>query len=229
MYVVPLKTAVVEALRNTFTATYPEPDFRNILIDIEFPVEQSRYPGLFVQYEDTDELSIAGISHIEREYTGHEAGDTYYEYTRWRFQGSVSVTAVALSSLERDRLYDEVVRTFAFNKQNKVLSPFRRHIEDNGLIAVNANFDDLRPFGDSATQGTPWLTDEIIYEKSISFNLQGEFTGDPDTKTIVPLREIITQSYVEGLEPPPTWPDGPFPPGGDSNTPADRFDPTQWH
>lgn len=221
MYLSRLKAAVVEALRDTFTPTYPNPLFQKaggIFIDIEYPTAQANYPGIWVQYEDTGELSVAGINHIESA-TVPAQGSTpaqYQQWTRWRFFGTITLTIVALSSRERDELYDEVVRMYAFAKQNPELSPFRTHIEQNDFVAVNANFDDLRPFGDNAAQGTPWGSDDLIYERSISLNLQGEFTGDVETMDLVPLSKVEVQDYVEG-EPMPTWPD---------QTP---FDPSEWH
>lgn len=219
MYLTVLKAAVVEALGATFTSTYPNVDFRQVYASIEYPADEANYPGIWVQYEDTDELSVAGINHIETAVVPASGGipAQYQQWTRWRFFGSVTLTMVAMTSLERDRLYDEVVRMFAFAKQNPSLSPFRTKIEQNDFVAMNANFDDLRPFGDNAGPGTPWGTDEIVYEKSISFNIQGEFTGDVETMVLTKLDKVEVQPYVEG-KPYPNWPDQP---GG--------FDPTQWH
>lgn len=211
----------MEALRATFTGSYPFSDGRSrtIWCDIEFPVAQANYPGIWVQYDDDAELSIAGISHIESTVIPAASGTPpqYSQWTRWRFFGTVSLTIVALSSYERDFVFDEVVRMFAFAKQNPELSPFRTKIEKNDFVAMNANFDDLRPFGDNAAPGTPWATDEVLYEKSISFNIQGEFTGDANVSVLVPLSKVEVQEYVEG-QPYPTWPDQP-----------DGFDRTQWH
>lgn len=226
MYLTLLKTAVVEALRATFDGDYPTADFQTLPnISIEYPVTQSAYPGLWVQYEDEpDALHIAGIGHEEYTYNG--SGDVTGRLTRWRFQGTVTVTCVALSSQERDRLYDEVVRTFAFANYNQALSAFRESIESNDLIAINANFDDLRPFGDNAAPGTPWGSDEIIYEKSVSFDLVGEFTGDVYTGSMEPLSKVEYIKYVEGTEA-PKFPDEP----GSTTAPPtpDDWDRTKWH
>lgn len=224
MYLTLLKTAAVEALRGTFDTDYPTVDFRAPKIGIEYPVDQSSYPGLWVQYEDEpNSLHVAGIGHEEFVYDIH--GAISGRYTRWRFSGTVTVTCVALSSQERDRLYDEIVRIFAFAKYNSALSTFRNTIETNDLIAMNANFDDLRPFGDNAAPGTPWGTDEVIYEKSVSFDILGEFIGDIDSGSLLPLSAVKFLKYVQGTTP-PKFPDEPgsttAPP-----TPGD-WDRTQW-
>jgi hypothetical protein len=220
MYLTPLKAAIVVALRSTFTSDYPNVDFQKVYCSIEYPTDEANYPSIWVQYDDTAELTVAGIGHLETTIVPAASGTPaqFEQWTRWRFFGTVTLTIVALTSLERDRLYDEVVRMFAFAKQNPNLSPFRTQIEQNEFIAMNANFDDLRPFGDNAAPGTPWGTDDILYEKSISFNIQGEFTGDVEASDLVLLNRVMVQDYVDG-QPEPTWPDEPV--GG--------FDPTQWH
>jgi hypothetical protein len=217
MYLTHTKAALTEALRATFDADYPQTDFRNILVSIEYPIKQIDYPSIYVEFDESDQLAIAGINYIEITRTP----DAVTKATRWRFYGTATLTCVALSSLERDRLYDEVVRAFAFGKQNPALSPFRNRIESNDLVAINANFDNLRATGDAAAPGTPWGTDEVIYERSASFQLQGEFVGDPDTSEIVPLSQIVVQDYVSGLQNEPVWPDGPFP--AQSSEQADPF------
>jgi len=199
MYLTVLKAAVVEALRATFDAEHPQPDFRGINIGIEYPVEQSSYPGLWVNYDDTDELTVAGINHTEVAVIN----GVDRPVTRWRFAGTITITVVALSSLERDRLYDELVKVMAFARVNPSISEFRDLIELNDLIAMNGNFDKLRPSGDNAAPGTPWGTDEFIYEKSLSMDLIGEFVSDPDALTLVSLSAIRVLAYPEGTPEPP--------------------------
>lgn len=196
---------MVEALKATFDSNYPQVDFQNINVDIEYPVQQSQYPGIWVNYEDSAELSIAGINHQEQI---QNTDGSFSIGTRWRFQGVVTLTVVALSSLERDRLYDEVVRTYAFGGYNQSLSVFRQKIEQNDFIGMNFNFDDMQPTGDAAAPGTPWQTSEIIYEKSLSVDVIGEFVSNPDTQTLAALSSIIGAFYVEGTTPPP-FPDDP--------------------
>jgi hypothetical protein len=196
MYVMELKTNITEALRAVFDGAHPEPDFRNIKISIEYPVDEADYPGIWVNYDDTDELRVAGIGHIEYD------EQTGLPVTRWRFGGTVTFTVTALSSLERDRLYDELVKVLAFARFKPSISEFRERIEHNDLLAMNGNFDLLRPSGDNAALGTPWGTEEMIYEKSISFDLIGEFVSEPDQMILVPLRQIRVRGYVEGTPEP---------------------------
>lgn len=100
-------------------------------------------------------------------------------------------TIVALSSRERDRLFDEVIRTLGFGLEDPATSEFRQTLENNDLLAVNARFDEIAVGGHAAAPGTPWGTDEIIYECSVSIDLVGDFIADPVARELVPLASII--------------------------------------
>lgn len=200
MYLQKLKGAVVESLRATFDVDYPNAHFQDLWASIEFPIEQTNYPGLWVTYDDTDELSIAGVDHEEE--LIDELNDTITRWTRWRFKGIISITVVAMTSWERDQLFDEVVRTFISAKYNEEHA-FRKQIEDNDWIALQINFDDLRPAGDAAAQGTPWGTEDVIYEKTISMTCLGEFLSDKATTELLRLSAVIPMPYVLNTPEPP--------------------------
>lgn len=198
MYLVPLKTAIVEALRAVFDNEYPVEELRGVNVDIEFPETKAKFPLIWVNYEDTAELSVAGIGHEET----HSDSSGFSRFTRWKFQGVITLTMAALSSLERDRIYDEVIRVFAFGRYTAPTNQFREKIESNDFIAMQINFDDLRPSGDNAAMGTPWNTSEMLYEKSLSMDVIGEFVGDPLIQALVPLSEVRVHPYVDGDTPP---------------------------
>jgi hypothetical protein len=206
MYLRALKALVVDALGNTFgtpdapSTDYPNPNFRKVNISIEYPVKPQNYPGIWVDYEDASPLQIAGIAHLETDPDGHP-------YTRWKYAGHVTYTVVAFSSLERDELYDELVRTIAFGAQNAATSRFRYEIENNtDLIACNMDFDTLQPSGAAAAPGTPWGSDEVIYERTISQQAIGEFVVDPATGALVNLSKIIITGRTDGTEDAPIDP-----------------------
>lgn len=183
---------MVDALQATFASGFIDPDFHDIQVSMEYPMQRQNMPSCWVNYEDQDSLVIAGIDH--REYVLDDPTDPFslqHEVTRWMFAGEVTLTFVALSSIERDRLYDQFVRVFAFSRMERASTDFRTLIETNPFIAVNINWDELRPHGDAAAPGTPWNTDnEVIYEKSIGFDLEGEFVSDPATNTLLPLSAV---------------------------------------
>lgn len=188
-YLVTLKTMLVEATKKTFDQNYPEEDFRDVHISIEYPVDKQHYPGIWIDYSDTAPLEIAGIKH--REYTEAGPGGQRRQVTRWKFTGYASFTVVALSSLERDRLFDEMVRVIAFGIEGSQVQEFRSYIENNEFIAANFDFDQIEVQGNAATPGTPWGTDEIIYERTLNMEVIGEFCSEGISASLVPLSRIV--------------------------------------
>lgn len=199
MYMRTLKSQIVDSLRQTFDGAYPNAKFQGLHVSIEYPNEPQHYPSIWVDYEDASPLQIAGIAHKETDPDGKP-------FTRWKFAGHASYTVVALSSLERDELYDELVRTIAFGAQNQVTSTFRQTIEGGELIGVNLDFDTLQPGGAAAAPGTPWGSDEIMYERTITQQAIGEFIVDPDTGDLVYLSEIQITGRTGGTEDTPINP-----------------------
>lgn len=205
MYLVPLKTLLTEAIKTTFDAEYPVAEFRDLHASIEFPFEKQNYPGLWVDYNPVGSLQIAGVNHYE--YAQDEGSPTARRYTRWYFKGHATFTVVALTSLERDRLYDEMVRVMAFGREDAATSQFRSYIEDNEFLAVNFDFDEIGSGGFANTLGTPWQTEEMIYEAEVSMECFGEFVSDNEGASLVPLSEVEVIPYGT-FESDPTDPEG---------------------
>lgn len=205
MYLTSTKALLVHALRKTFDREYPVAEFRDLHASIEFPMEPQHYPGIWVDFNPIGQLQIVGIGHTE--YTAPTELGTGRGFTRWRFQGEASYTIVALTSMERDRLLDEVVKTIAFGRENQTTSQFRETIESNDLIACNFDWDEIAVRGLSSSVGTPWQSDDMVYEIEVAMECFGEFISDHETATLLPFSEVKITAYVEG-EPDPTDPDG---------------------
>lgn len=214
-----LKAGLVTALKQTFDNDYPDDKLRNLHVSIEFPVKKQEYPSIWVNYEAAL-LQAAGIDHVEIAESGAQT-------LRWRFEGHASFTVAALSSLECDRIYDELVRVMAFARQSNIIGSFRQKIENNDLIAMNFDFDRIEDHGDAANPGTPWETDETIYESTIAMQVVGEFSTDVDTGDIVPISRI----EVIGRIAPSTEedPDSPRTVNITTSTPPPVYDPSAWH
>jgi hypothetical protein len=181
---------IVDALRTTFDESYPEPDFQNAYVSIEYPINPQAYPSVFVDYEDDDPLVRAGVDHHETVNIGTDLDPVLVQYTRWLFKGTATFTVVALSSLERDRLFDQMVRVISFGSENPYTNRFRTEIESNDFIAANMDFDTLAVRGNAAAPGTPWGTDEVIYERGVNATIQGEFFINPTTGELILLSAV---------------------------------------
>lgn len=202
MFLVPLKTLLTDAMRQTLDSEYIAPDFRNVNVSIDFPVAEEDYPAVWVEFASTSNLEVAGVHHRETE----PGSEGFRRFTRWRFQGNATYTVIAFTSLERDRLFDEVVRIMAFGHEVPETSEFRSYIEDNEFLGLNFDFDQISVGPITASPGTPWGTDDMMYEASITMECIGEFISDAATATLLPLSEVILTSYSD-REPDPV-PDG---------------------
>jgi len=195
MFLLKTNTLVVKALRQTFNGAYPVHDLRDMHVSLEFPVEKLNYPCLWVDFEPSTELLNAGIGHVE--YAPWTNGSTNM-VERWRFQGVISITAVAFSSAVRDKMVDELMRVCAFARSDPAATPFRAAIENNDLIGLSISWDKLGIGQKSASSGTPWGSDEWLYEATVRLNAIGEIVSDPTTGDLVPLASVVVYPRIEG-------------------------------
>lgn len=192
MYISPLKAIIVEALRHEFDDTYPVEYFRNVNIQLDYPVAEQGYPAIFVAYDDVDSLRRVGLSHVEYEFP-LGSGIKVAPFTRWRFRGNISLTVMSIASpLERDELYDEMVGAIAFGRENvDTIGRFHTYVNNNDLIATILQTDIINSRGAQAAPGTPWGTDQMMFERTLDIEVYGEFIPDMATNTLVDLAKII--------------------------------------
>lgn len=204
MYLVPLKTLLVDSVRRVFDADYIQPQFRGLHASIEYPDDRQHYPGLWIDFEVEGNLEPMGVGDYEIDDAADGLGGR--QYSRWRFLGYATYTVAALTSLERDLLYDELIRIFAFGGEAESTAEFRAYVENNDLVACNFNFDRITTRGLAATPGTPWGSSEMIYECTVAIEVVGEFVSDSVGATLVPLSQIVTTPYLESEpDPDPGW------------------------
>lgn len=211
MFLVNTKTLLIEALRETFDASYPTQQFRDIWVSMEYPIEEANYPGIWVDFIPTQPLQIAGINHTEWSDPGLGGGRR--KNGRWRFAGQFALTCVAMTSLQRDRLVDEVVQLLAFGQETDSTARFRSMLEGNDLIALSCQWDTFGLGGKAETPGTPWGTDDVVYEMTVSFDCQGEIVSDGTSRTYDPITGFEVGPAVTEIQAgevyPNLWPTGP--------------------
>lgn len=203
MYLVETKTLLTQAMRAAFGTDAPDADFNNLHVSIEYPIDRQHYPSIWVDFDPNGALEISGIGHMEQDDPTDATSPAVY---RWRFTGMATFTCVAMTSLERDRLFDAVVRVFAFSDTSN-LNQFRSMIENNNLIAMNIDFDQIEQRGFATSQGTPWGTDEVIYEATLAMEVVGEFVITT-TQEMLPLSEVVVIGWNQDGETDPTSGDG---------------------
>jgi hypothetical protein len=191
VFLVQLKTAITVALRQVFGPGYPVADFRELPITIEFPYQEQQYPGVWVTWDPVGTISRAGIDNMfygPPELTSDTVDNVLYRY---RFSGYSMYTVGALTSMQRDRLYDELVRTFLMSGDPNVTG-FRTYVEANPYIAMNMDFDTISTRGMAENPGTPWGTNDFIYEATLAIETLGEFISDQFMTDLVPLAAVNT-------------------------------------
>jgi hypothetical protein len=201
MYITSLKTILQETMEQTYNQSYPESDFRGLNVSIEYPMKQEDYPGIWVDFTPSRPIQSAGINHVE--YTSLDGNGQRRRSTVFTYGGSIQYTCVALTSVERDRLVDEVVKILAFGLLNPERSIYREKLLSNDLIAIDPQWDRFDAGGKAENQGTPWGTEEIVYEMTVGMDATGTFYVDQQDVTLVPLSAIKVYEWVQGQTPPP--------------------------
>lgn len=200
MFLQRTKTAFVDALRAVFTETYPERDFQNLSISIEYPIERESYPTIWVNFTPMGQIQGAGVGHEEVTVSPGTSGDQKLmrKHTRFTFEGVVTFTVVALSSREKDALFDQMQRVLMAGTESRLTRAFRDRLEAATFIAITPTYENVDVSGDSASPGSPWGGEsDVIYEISLSMHTFGEFYVDPETSDIVELSRIIIHPEVD--------------------------------
>lgn len=198
MYMTRTKALAVKAVRDTFDAAYVNPDFRSTQVSLEYPDKSQSIPCIWVNFDPIGPLRPVGIGYYEDTVVG--AGPNVTRATRWSYAGNITYTVVAMTSLERDRLYDELISVIAFGQYDPARSEFRNAMETDPLIAIQINYDDIDQRGFSAAPGTPWGTGDFMYECTLSVQATGEFVSASGTSELVPISAISVVPWAEPLE-----------------------------
>lgn len=218
-----VKTAVILALREAVTGTTLNHlvNGDKIKIDQEYPMVPEKYPGIWVQFSFT-KLQNAGLAQ-EALVRSVENENTPQEYVNWEpvrefmFEGRVTLSIVALTSLERDRISDAVLTMLMFSRppqtwithadrDTKQFRQFLGSLSANPYISMTYNQDLIVPGGQSVTPGVPWDPEQLGYEDSWSFDLLGYTNIIFKNDGTYSLRAVQWDPFLEGTAPP--VPDG---------------------
>lgn len=180
-----VKRTVTVALRESITRTglsLPDTD-SEVQINLEYPLEEENYPGIWVQFSIT-KLNRAGLSH---EVWIKNDNNDWMPIQEWTFTGRVTLNVVALTNKERDRISDALIMMFSFSRTpdlvlrqaSKDTQQYRNFLSSLGespYISMTVNTDSLGSGGQTAQMGLlPWQQDILVYEDSYSFDLLGQF------------------------------------------------------
>jgi len=192
-------TIWVEALSEVFDSEHPFEPMQDISILVDYPLEEQHYPSLWVQLIPQGTVRNVGIGHIE---FGQNEDHEMVRYYRWAFSGVIEITVAALSSLERARMMDELAKTIAFGVRDtsSPIRDLRQYVEHNDLVAMRVVWESFTIGGNAETPGTPWGTDDVIYESTLTLTIEGELRFDPDRGVLVPLSAISIETTTDPAE-----------------------------
>ena len=201
------KRGVVMALRQTINGSTLS-DQGEVRIDMEYPDKEEFYPAIWVQFSLT-KLTDAGM--------GHEHWTEDGLVREWMYEGRVNLSLLCLSSKERDQLADALITIFAFSRPASALpnqgvevqregsfaySDFFSMLDENEYLSMSINSSNLRPGGQSVNVGTPWDPDQLVYDDSYSFDVQGQFETVIDDTGFYRIRKVQMEGG-SALGPPP--------------------------
>lgn len=180
-----VKKAVVTGLRGALSNTslsFPSQGTQ-VHIELEYPITEEQYPGIWIQFATT-RLQRMGMS--QEFWVKDQETDEWSAIQEWQVQGRVTLTVLALSNLERDRISDSLITMFAFSrtpepvitKPHKNTNQFRQFItavSSNPYVAMTVNTDVLTGGGQSVNVGVPWHPDILAYTDAYSFDIIGNF------------------------------------------------------
>jgi hypothetical protein len=215
-YKTTINRTIVMALKEVFTASYPDGDFQNLNITTDYPLTEIEYPAIVVKYNEQRVLN-AGVGH--REYFEDPFGGLR-EWGHRRFEGNLEFTIYALSPLDRDVLSDALIEILSFGRLDPLQNNFFIRVYgaegvDVGVLGllhqISVNTDEIEAQGE-ANQIAPWQPEDVlVYTNGYTTECHGGFYNtvrdtDPlgfiQNSTIIPYLDF---SLTRDLNPENQW------------------------
>lgn len=211
-----VKTATVQALRDALQGSMSFDKTQKVQIALDYPLKQVEYPSVFVEFSVT-KINRSGLGH-EVQVKNPETGEWSF-IQDWTFQGRITMTILALKSLDRDRLSDSLISVLAFARTPQLLltrpqadtQQYRSLItalDQNPYVAMTLQLDTLLPGGQQASQGTPFSDDLLTYQDSWSVDMVGQFNlsyNNDGLYTLAEIRSGVTVSETGQDYTPQAW------------------------
>jgi hypothetical protein len=213
MLITGVKIAVVEALVAGFNAINPAPTGRQVgvpssstldltpnSVTIEYPKEIAHWPAIFVQFRPTktqwsglypDTFTLPSGQYIYDAQAALMARTGYFE-------GSIDLQILALTSEERDQLWDTLYNLVLMNPGNPGSYAFYQSLTNNNLVGMTFLQGTVQTLGDTVSPGTPWSPEEFSYEASVRIQCVGDFYENKFDNLVPTLQTVVlsgTSSY----------------------------------
>lgn len=226
MFLVACKTAIVESLRSVWfegqNAGQETHDYNDSLttnaaplprrIALEYSEEAEDWPLILVQFrpsviqwtgimpdEVVDASLDSGFPDIDRSTTDDpalNANPSYKLIRQGRFEGSCMLQVMATTSMERDRIWDNLVKLLLMGRMKNPTANFYTTLEAHDLVGMTIMEGSIRPIGDTVVPGTPWDPELLSYEAAVEFDIIGTFYADEYSSDLVPLSAAQVFDYI---------------------------------
>lgn len=216
MFITATKVAIVEALRSVWFEDQESNTYRSDLkefdrpyprrISIEYAEEAEDWPFVLVQVRPTM-IQWTGITPDEIVNAGTEDSPSWKRIRQGKFEASCMLQIMALTSGERDRIWDNLILLIMMGRTRSLTRSFHSIIETHDLVGLTIMEGSVRPIGDTISVGTPWDPEMLTYEATIEFDMTGVFYADEFNEDLVELSEARAYPYLP-MEPVPGEGDG---------------------
>lgn len=216
MFITATKVAIVEALRSVWFEDQETNTYRSDLkefdkpyprrISIEYSEEAEDWPFVLVQVRPSL-IQWTGITPDEIINAGPEDSPTWKRIRQGRFEASCMLQIMALTSAERDRIWDNLILLIMMGRTRSLTRSFHSTLETNDLVGITINEASVRPIGDTISVGTPWDPEMLTYEATIEFDMTGVFYADEFNEDLVELTTARIYPYLP-IDPIPGENDG---------------------
>lgn len=226
MFLVAVKTAIVESLRSVWfvgqNAGQEAHDYNPALtgnasplprrISLEYSEEAEDWPLVLIQFrpsvvewtgispdEQIDATLDKGIAPVDQTTTDdptRSANPSYKVIRQGRFEGSCMLQVMATTSMERDRIWDNIVKLLLMGRMKSPTINFYTTLESHDLVGITVMEGSIRPVGDTVVPGTPWDPELLSYEAAVEFDIVGTFYADEYTQDLVPLAAAQVYEYI---------------------------------
>jgi hypothetical protein len=178
------KRAIVAALRDGFKSVDIRVQGKPPYIDLEYPLEETQYPGIWVQFT-LSQFVPSGLGNEYMVQTIVNGNPVWTPVASFHFEGELSLSLVALTNLDRDQMADAISTSLVASRTPEVWvtqagqdtqknRSFMAALMSNPSVSLTPNFGSLKSGGQGAEMGTPWQPDIMVYTDSYSFGLMGE-------------------------------------------------------
>lgn len=181
-------------------------------ITLEYPEESQDWPVILVQIRPSivewtgimpDEVIDAsqedGQLPIDRTTTEDSPPNqtpAYKLIRQGRFEASCMLQVLALTSMERDRMWDNLIKLLMMGRKQSATNNFFSTLDTYDLVGITIMEGSVRAIGDTIGQGTPWDPELLTYEAAVEFDMVGTFFADEYTEDLVPLKTAEAYEYI---------------------------------